>query len=68
MLLSRQEALRGMTIWSAYSNFEEKEKGSIEIGKWADFIVLDKDIMRVPIDEVLMMKVEQTYLGGKQVN
>lgn len=66
--LSRQEALRGMTIWSAYSNFEEKEKGSIEIGKWADFIVLDKDIMRVPIDEVLMMKVEQTYLGGKQVN
>lgn len=48
--------------------FEEKEKGSIEIGKWADFIVLDKDIMRVPIDEVLMMKVEQTYLGGKQVN
>ena len=66
--LSRQEALRGMTIWSAYSNFEENEKGSIEIGKWADFIVLDKDIMRVPIDEVLMMKVEQTYLGGKQVN
>ena len=45
--LSREETLKGMTIWAAYSNFEEKEKGSIEVGKFADFIILDKDIMKV---------------------
>ncbi len=48
--LTREEALRGMTIWAAKSNFEEKEKGSLEAGKFADFIILDKDIMK----EVLM--------------
>ncbi|QLE00311.1 amidohydrolase [Galbibacter sp. BG1] len=65
--LSREEALKGMTIWAAYSNFEEKEKGSIEAGKWADFIVLDKDIMTVPENEIPNLKVEKTFLGGKQV-
>ncbi|EIJ39127.1 amidohydrolase [Galbibacter orientalis] len=65
--LSREETLRGMTIWAAYSNFEENEKGSIEAGKWADFIVLDKDIMRVPESEIPNLKVEATYVGGKQV-
>ncbi|MCM5663737.1 amidohydrolase [Galbibacter mesophilus] len=65
--LSREEALKGMTIWAAHSNFEEKEKGSIEVGKWADFIVLDKDIMTVPENEIPQLNVEKTFLGGKQV-
>ncbi|MGB8705231.1 MAG: amidohydrolase, partial [Gillisia sp.] len=49
--LSREETLKGMTIWAAYSNFEEDEKGSIEAGKFADFVILDKDIMTCPEDE-----------------
>jgi cytosine/adenosine deaminase-related metal-dependent hydrolase len=47
--LTREEALRAMTIWAAYANFEEKEKGSLEKGKLADFVVLDKDIMTIPV-------------------
>ena len=62
--LSREEALRGMTIWAAYSNFEEDEKGSIEIGKFADFVILDEDIMSVPIEEIPNIKVEKTYIDG----
>ncbi|UGU16803.1 amidohydrolase [Sinomicrobium kalidii] len=65
--LSREEALKGMTIWAAYSNFEENEKGSIEPGKLADFIILDKDIMEVPPEEIPGMKVEGTFVGGKKV-
>lgn len=63
--LSREETLKGMTIWAAYSNFEENEKGSIELGKFADFIILDQDIMKVEIDDVPNTKVLQTYIGGK---
>lgn len=44
--LTREETIRGMTIWAAYANFEEKEKGSIEKGKFADFIILDTDLMK----------------------
>jgi hypothetical protein len=65
--LTREEALRGMTIWAAYSNFEEQEKGSIEAGKFADFIILDNDIMQVPIEEVPETKVIKTFVGGKSV-
>lgn len=65
--LSREETLKGMTIWAAYSNFEEKEKGSIEPGKFADFIILDKNIMEVPEDEIPNLKVSQTYVNGEQV-
>ncbi len=64
--LTREETLKGMTIWAAYSNFEETEKGSIEVGKFADFIILDKDIMTVDIHEVPNMKVEATYVGGEK--
>jgi len=53
-----------MTIWAAYSNFEEDEKGSIETGKFADFIILDKDIMTVDQNEIPKIKVEQTFVGG----
>ena len=65
--LSREEALKGMTIWPAYSNFEEDEKGSIEPGKFADFVILDKDLMEVPENEIPEMKASATYLGGKKV-
>jgi predicted amidohydrolase YtcJ len=65
--LSREEALRGMTIWAAFSNFEEHEKGSLEIGKAADFILLDQDVMTVPIDQIPNMKVSATYSNGELV-
>lgn len=65
--LSREQALRGMTIWAAKSSFEEKEKGSIEKGKWADFVLLDKDLMTMPENEILQTKVLMTYLGGEKV-
>ncbi|TDU39525.1 hypothetical protein BXY82_1551 [Gelidibacter sediminis] len=62
--LTREETLRGMTIWAAYSNFEEKEKGSIEKGKFADFIILDKDIMTVEVHDIPNIKVQKTFVGG----
>jgi len=65
--LSREEALRGMTIWAAKSNFEEREKGSLEVGKFADFIIVDKDIMKASDNELLQITVLQTYLGGEKV-
>ncbi len=65
--LSREETLKGMTIWAAYANFEEKEKGSIEPGKFADFIILDKDIMKVENSEIPEIKVLETYVNGEKV-
>ncbi|MDQ7916102.1 amidohydrolase [Mesonia sp. MT50] len=66
--LSREETLRGMTIWAAYSNFEENEKGSIEKGKLADFIVLDQDLMNVEEKLIPKTKVIATFVGGEKVN
>ncbi|PTX61166.1 hypothetical protein C8N46_105323 [Kordia periserrulae] len=65
--LSREETLKGMTIWAAYSNFEENEKGSIETGKFADFIILDKNLMEIPEKDILDAKVLETYVAGKKV-
>ncbi len=65
--LSREETLKGMTIWAAYSNFEEEEKGSIESGKFADFIILDKNIMEVDENEIPNIKVLQTFVNGEKV-
>ena len=65
--LTREETLRGMTIWAAMANFEEKEKGSLEKGKFADFIILDKDIMKAGEPELLSVMVLKTYLNGEQV-
>lgn len=65
--LSRENTLRGMTIWGAYANFEEKEKGSIEKGKLADFVILDKDIMKCAIDSVPGVKVIYTFVNGELV-
>jgi predicted amidohydrolase YtcJ len=66
-VLSREETLRGMTIWAAKSNFEEKEKGSLEKGKFADFIILDTDIMKEAPEKLLSVKVIKTFLGGGMV-
>jgi predicted amidohydrolase YtcJ len=66
--LSREETLKGMTIWAAYSNFEENEKGSIEVGKMADFIILDADIMTLRENSIPNMSAEQVYIDGKKVN
>ncbi|MFN2260951.1 MAG: amidohydrolase [Psychroflexus sp.] len=65
--LSREETLRGMTIWAAYANFEDEEKGSLEPGKFADFIFIDQDIMNVDIHKVPETQVLQTFIGGKEV-
>ncbi len=65
--LSREETLKGMTIWAAYGNFEDEEKGSIEVNKFADFVVLDQDIMEVPIDQVPNIKINGTYINGEKV-
>lgn len=65
--LSREECLRGMTIWAAYSNFEEDEKGSIEPGKFADFIILDKNLMTVDEQEIPGIQVLETFVNGERV-
>jgi predicted amidohydrolase YtcJ len=65
--LTRQEALKSMTIWAAYGAFEELEKGSLEAGKLADFVILDKDIMTIPEAELFGVKVLATYIGGDVV-
>ncbi|MGN6248942.1 MAG: amidohydrolase family protein, partial [Ginsengibacter sp.] len=65
--LSREEAIRGMTIWAAKSCFEENEKGSIEAGKFADFVILDKDLMNTPENEILETQILATYLNGEKV-
>lgn len=65
--LTREDALKGMTIWAAKSNFEEPEKGSLEKGKFADFIILDKDLMKAPESELLKIQVLHTFLNGEKV-
>ena len=65
--LSRSEALKGMTKWAAHANFEEDEKGSIEVGKEADFVLLTNDIMVLNDSEILATEVLATFLGGEMV-
>jgi predicted amidohydrolase YtcJ len=65
--LSREEALRGITIWPAIANFEEGKKGSLEVGKWADFVMLDQDIMKVSEDKLPQVKVLVTAVAGEIV-
>jgi predicted amidohydrolase YtcJ len=55
------------TIWPAYAAFEEKDKGSIEPGKLADFTVLSQDIMRIPEPEILKTRAVMTVIGGETV-
>jgi predicted amidohydrolase YtcJ len=65
--LTREEALRGITIWAAKANFEEYEKGSLENGKVADFVILDKDLMNATEKEIMQIKVLRTFSGGEKV-
>jgi len=63
--MTREEALRAFTIWGAYAEFAEHEKGSIEKGKLADLTFLSKDIMTIPPREILSTEVTAVIIGGK---
>ncbi|MBE8713606.1 amidohydrolase [Sphingobacterium hungaricum] len=65
--ISREDALRGMTIWAAYSCFQEKKRGSIEKGKDADFVILDDDIMQVAAEKLRSVKTLRTVIAGETV-
>ncbi|MDZ4204079.1 MAG: amidohydrolase [Bacteroidales bacterium] len=65
--LSREQALRSITIWAAKAAFEENEKGSLEPGKFADFVILDQDLMTVAEEKIPLTKALSTWIGGKQV-
>lgn len=65
--LTRMEALKGMTLWAAYANFEEEIKGSIEVGKLADMVILKRDIMNIDIHEVPQVEVIATIVDGNMV-
>ncbi len=65
--LSREEALKSITIWPAKGSFEEKVKGSIEPGKYADFVILENDLMTVDIHEVPLTRVLKTFIAGQEV-
>ncbi len=65
--ITRAEAIRMYTAHNAYLTFEEQTKGSLEVGKLADFIVLGKDILECPVDEIKDIQVEQTWVGGRNV-
>ena len=63
--VSREDALKMFTLWPAYAAFEEKDKGSIEVGKLADFTVLSRDIMKILEMEILETRNEMTVIGGE---
>ncbi len=66
-VLTREETLKGMTIWAAYANFQEYRRGSIEKGKDADFIVLEEDIMKAPLEKLRNVKTLRTVVNGETV-
>jgi len=63
--MTREEALRSYTLDAAYGSFEEKLKGSIEVGKYADFTIFDQDILQVADNEILGSSVAMTIVGGE---
>ena len=65
--MTREEVLKAFTIWTAYGQFEEDLKGSLEIGKLADFVVIDRDYMKCPANEIKDIQVLITVLGGEAV-
>ncbi len=66
--LTREQTIRGMTIWAAKANRMEKQVGSLEVGKRADFIMLNQDLMKVKEDSILQVKVARTYINGERVH
>ena len=65
--MTRDEALKSMTIWAAHANFQERILGSITPGKYADFVVMDRDWMTVPPEEIMATRIQGTYLSGKRI-
>ena len=65
--LSREQTIRSMTKWAAKSSFEENEKGSLEPGMWADFVILDTDLMTASPKEILDTKILSTWIAGEKV-
>ncbi len=65
--VSREQALKMFTIWPAFASFQEKDKGSIQVGKLADFTVLSADIMKIPEAEIPKTRAEMTIIGGEAV-
>jgi len=65
--LSREDAMKSITLWAAKAGFQEKARGSIEFGKMADFVILDHDIMTCPLPEIPSTKVLMTVVGGEKV-
>jgi len=64
---TREQAIRAMTIWAARSAFEEDEKGSLEPGKVADFIITDEDLLTMPEEDIPGLRISRTYIGGELV-
>ena len=65
--VTREQALKMFTIWAAYAAFEERLKGSIEVGKLADLTVLSADIMKIAAPEILKTRCAMTVIGGEVV-
>ena len=65
--LSRLDALRAMTLWAAWLSFDETRLGTLEAGKLADFVVIDRDYLTCPEDEIRQIKPLRTVLGGRTV-
>ncbi|MDQ3082048.1 MAG: amidohydrolase, partial [Gemmatimonadota bacterium] len=66
-VMTRNEALKSMTIWPAFAAFQENMMGSLAPGRYADFVVLDRDIMQVPASDILKTQVMSTFIGGRSV-
>ena len=64
--ISRESALYGMTLWAAIANFHEEEVGSIEVGKWADLVVMDRNLLTTAPDQILDTKILRTFVAGVQ--
>ncbi|MCG8434743.1 MAG: amidohydrolase [Gammaproteobacteria bacterium] len=65
--LTREEALKTLTLWPAYAAFQEDVRGSIEVGKYADFTVVSADIMKIPEAEIPRAEILMTIVGGRVV-
>ncbi len=65
--VSREEALRAVTLNGAYLTFEAEKKGSIEAGKWADLVVLEDDLLTLPEDRIRDLTIRVTIVGGRLV-